>query len=250
MRSKNAFSNKTESGEVTEPIYVEKDHSDYNVIWGPGWKQGPVGCHLSETSRRDGGASNRVSTDSWCQLKLPDFLMHAAAWNSRTIKFTQFTFQFHIRSVTDPSESVLDEGSPDWSHMSLLNETNYRSEQKESCVFQWKNEGQARPLEYPFSLAGCGPGSFMEFKCWAGRRGGALTAPGQVCPRSVCTRLAAATAILNCSVERRASAHGPKLRSRHSSLALGTLVWSTWWEPSSRSILWSPETTGSTKEKK
>ena len=121
---------------------------------------------------------------------------------------------------------------------------------KESCVFQWKNgEGQARLLEYPFSLAGCGPGCFMEFKCWAGRRGGAPAAQGQFA-RGVCTQLAAATAILNCSVERRASAHAPKLRSRHSSLALGTFVWSTWWEASSRSILWSSETTGGTKKKK
>ena len=56
---------------MTQPIYVEKEHSDYHVVWGPGWKQGPVGCHLSETWRGDGGwhqgASNRVSTDSWCQ---------------------------------------------------------------------------------------------------------------------------------------------------------------------------------------
>ena len=41
--------------------------------------------------------------------------------------------------------------------------------------------------------------------------------------------------------------HGPKLRSRHSPLALGTLVWSTWSEASSCSILWTSETTGSTK---
>ena len=41
--------------------------------------------------------------------------------------------------------------------------------------------------------------------------------------------------------------HGPKLRSRHSPLALGTLVWSTWSEASSCSILWASETTGSTK---
>ena len=61
------------SGEVTQLIYVERDHSDYHLIWGPGWKQGPVGCHLSKTSRCDGGwhqgASNRVSTDSWCQSR-------------------------------------------------------------------------------------------------------------------------------------------------------------------------------------
>ena len=44
--------------------------------------------------------------------------------------------------------------------------------------------------------------------------------------------------------------HGPKLRSRHSPLALGTLVWSTWSEASSCSILWASETTGSTKKKK
>ena len=47
-----------------------------------------------------------------------------------------------------------------------------------------------------------------------------------------------------------ASAHGPKLGSRHSPLALGTLVWCPWCEASSCRMLWASETAGSTKEKK
>lgn len=181
------YSNKTEEWRSDRAgSYVEKDHSDYNVIWGPGWKQRPVGCHLSETSRRDGGASNRVSTDSWVSTpETTGFLMHAAAWNSQDHQIHQFTFQFHIRSVTDPSGVRPREGSPDWSHVVI--EWVRTVGAKESCVFQWKNEGQARPLGTLSPWQAVGEGSFIRVQALGGRQGGSDSAGAEVCAQCLHT---------------------------------------------------------------